>query len=88
MSIDREALAKAVAEHSPLTMAQIEAMFGADIAQNKRALWEFLQKPAVHQKSAWQTFLRVQHYFPEAAVLATRPLEEQIASVAPVQATP
>jgi hypothetical protein len=76
--IDRDALSRAVSEKSPLSLEQVELLFHGVSDENKRAVWAFLTKPHVHQKAAWQTFLRVQHYFPAANVLATKDLSEQI----------
>ncbi len=83
MTIDRDALSRAVSEKSPLSLEQVELLFQNVTAENKRAVWDFLQKPAIHQKAAWQTFLRVQHYFPVAAVLSTQDLTEQIKASSP-----
>lgn len=73
MSLDRASLEAAVAERSPLTLAQVERLFGGAVtAANKAVVWRFLNMSHNQQMSCWQVFLRVQSAAPDARVEAVR----------------
>lgn len=69
--LDRAALEAVVAERSPLTLAQVERMFGGAVtAANKAVVWRFLNMSHNQQSSIWQAFLRLQPTMLDACVEA------------------
>lgn len=72
MSLDREALIKAVEERSPLTLSQIERMFGVASETNKAAIWRYINMVPNQQLSIWQVHLRIRQDCPDVKVEAVR----------------
>jgi hypothetical protein len=63
--IDRTKLAETVSEKSPLSLDQVEKLFGEIGADNKAVVWRFLNMARCQQDSIWQAYLRVKHIAPE-----------------------
>jgi hypothetical protein len=63
--IDRTKLAQTVAEKSPLSLDQVEKLFGTVTGENKAVVWRFLSMHKSQQDSIWQCYLRVKHIAPE-----------------------
>lgn len=70
--MNREAFEKAVAELSPLSVAQVEQMFGEVNESNKAAVWRTLNMPHHQQLSIWQCFLHLRKTCPDMKVEAVR----------------
>jgi hypothetical protein len=71
--IDRTALSAAVKQKSPLTLEQIEKLFGGEItAENKIAVWRFLSMAESQQLSIWQVYCVTRHLTDRFTVEAVR----------------
>lgn len=71
MTIDRARFARAVADHSPLTIAQIERLFGGEVtAANKALVWRFLQIEQHQQQTVWAAVAVLRCIAPEVQVEA------------------
>ncbi len=71
--IDRSALASTVKQKSPLTLEQIEKLFGGEItAENKAAVWRFLSMAPNQQQSIWQVYCVTRHLTDRFTVEAVR----------------
>lgn len=69
-TLDRAALAVAVGKLSPLTLEQVERLFGAVSAANKVAVWRFLNMKREQQESIWTVWQHLRLGCPEARVEA------------------
>ncbi len=72
MSLDRAKLEQAVKEKSPLSLEQIERMFGGVSAENKAVVWRFLTMPDFQQSAIWNSFCYLKHVAPDAKIEAIR----------------
>ena len=68
--LDRAALAVAVGKLSPLSLEQVERLFGAVSAANKAAVWRFLNMRREQQESIWDVWRHLHRQCPEARVEA------------------
>jgi len=73
LPVDREKLALAIAERSPLSLSQVERLFGGEVTDdNKAAVAKFLQMSHNQQKSCWGVYCRVHHDAPDFTIDAVR----------------
>ncbi len=68
MTIDRTKLEESVKALSPLTLAQIERMFGPADETNKAAIWRLINMVSHQQLSIWQAHLRLRQDCPGVKV--------------------
>lgn len=73
MTVDRDALAKAVSEKSPISLANLESLFGEIGEGNKAALWRFINMSAQQQMAYWHVHQYLQKTIaPDARIEAVR----------------
>lgn len=67
--LDRAALEAAVAKLSPLSLQQVEKMFGGEVtAANKAAVWRFLNMSHNQQRSLWDVHVRIRMIAPDVKI--------------------
>lgn len=58
--ISKTALEAAITANSPLTLAQVERLFGGEVnPANKATVWRFLNLTHPQQMEVWQAYLRL-----------------------------
>lgn len=70
--INRSAFEEAVSSKSPLTVEQIELLFGPVNQDNKAVVWRFLSMSRQQQFSIWQVYCKTKDFAPDFRIEAVR----------------